>query len=112
MKHRNMSQRERYARSRLTKLVHDYPFIRGSVVEMKNTCGKPGCKCARGQRHISYYLSVRYRGKRKMICVPKEWHSRIGDWVRTYKESMKLADVVSESCLNRLLKAKRGKRSD
>ena len=49
MKHRNKPQQERYARSRLAKLVHDYPFIKGSVVVMKNTCGKPGCKCARGQ---------------------------------------------------------------
>ena len=113
MKHRNvMPQEERYARSDLAKLVHRYPLIKGSVVVMKNTCGKPGCKCARGEKHISYYLSVRHKGKRKMICIPKEWQDRIGNCVRTYKQGMKLIDVVSESCLDRLIKAKRDKKTD
>ena len=111
MKHRNvMLQKERQARSKAAKLVHRYPLIKGALVVSERTCGKPGCKCTRGEKHLTCYLSVRYKGKREMIYVPKEWEDRIQTWVKTYKEGMKLIDVISDSSLNRLIKAKKAKR--
>ena len=113
MRHRNvMAQKERNARSKAAKLVHRYPLIKGALVISERTCGKPGCKCTRGEKHLTCYVSVRHRAKRKMIYVPKEWEGKIRTWVKTYKEGMKLIDVVSESCLNRLMKAKKDKRTD
>ena len=111
MRHRNvMPQKERYARSKVAKLVHRYPLIKGAIVISERTCGKPGCKCTRGEKHLTCYLSVRHMGKRKMIYIPKELEGKIRAWVKTYREGMKLIDVVSESCLNHLIKAKRDKR--
>ncbi len=113
MRHRNvMAQKERQARSQLAKLVHRYPFIKGSLVVMKNTCGKPNCKCTKGHKHVSCYLAVRHKGRRKMICIPKEWEGRIRSWVKTYKDGVRLIDIISDSSLNRLIKAKRDKRAD
>ncbi len=112
MRHRNvMPQRERYARSKAAKLVHRYPLIKGAMVISERTCGKPGCKCTRGEKHLTCYLSVRHKGKRKMIYVPKEWEGEIRGWVKTYKEGVRLIDIISDSSLNRLIKAKRDKRA-
>jgi len=47
---------ERRARSRLTQILHDQPFLCGSLVTMRRTCGKPGCKCTRGDLHPGLYL--------------------------------------------------------
>jgi len=108
MRHRNvMPQEEREARSRAAKLVHGYPFIKGAIVISERTCGKLGCRCTRGEKHLSCYLSVRHKGKRKMIYVPRELEERIRTWVKTYKQGIRLIDIISESSLNRLVKWKK-----
>ncbi len=113
MQHRSfIPQKERYARSRLAKLLHDYPFIKGVVVTSERTCGKLRCRCTRGEKHYSSYISVRHEGKRKMICIPKQWEDNIRTSVKTYKDVMKLIDIVSDSCLDRLIKSKKIKRLD
>ena len=110
MKHRShLSARERAARSRLAKLVHDEPFVQGSLVTMKNRCGKPGCKCNRGERHICLCLSVRDEGKRRMIHVPKDLEEAAKTWVDNYMELKSLMDELSQSCIDRLKQAKTDK---
>ena len=50
MRHRGQfSRSERVARSRLAKLLHNEPFLCGSLVSMRRVCGKQGCKCTRGR---------------------------------------------------------------
>ena len=57
MKHRSsLSPKERSARSKAVQLIHDKPLILGSLVEMANTCGKPNCKCTKGEKHKSLYI--------------------------------------------------------
>lgn len=104
----SMPEKERHARSRLAKIVHDYPFILGSVVEMRRVCGKPECKCTKGEKHTSAYLSVRQNTKRKMIYIPKKWEAKVGQWVKTHNEMKELIRVISNSCLNRLIESKKG----
>jgi len=100
MKHRShLSNNERSARSQLVKLVHDKPFVCGSLVTMKNTCGKPGCKCTRGERHISLCLAVRDGDKRKMIHVPRQWEKSVESWVENYQAINELMEEVSQACL-------------
>ncbi len=95
MQHRSyIPQKERYARSKLAKLLHDQPFVKGVLVTSQRTCGKQQCKCTRGERHLSSYLSIRHEGKRKMICVPKQWENRIRISVKTYKNVMELMNTV------------------
>jgi len=38
-------------------MISDKPVVRGSVYELKRKCGKPGCKCAKGELHPSMVLS-------------------------------------------------------
>ena len=56
---------ERRARSRLTQILHEQPFLCGSLVTMQRTCGKPGCKCTRGELHPGLYLALRVGGTAK-----------------------------------------------
>ena len=113
MKHRShVFQRERKARSKMTKLVHDHQFVKGVMVTSERTCGKPQCKCSRGEKHLSSYLSVRYKGERKMICVPKQLEESIRSSVKAYKDIMELMDVVSDFCVDNLIKSKKTKRLD
>lgn len=103
MKHRNaLPEKERRARSKAAKLVHDSPFVIGSLVEMANTCGKPNCKCTRGEKHKSWCLSVRDQGKRKMLHIPHEMENEVFEWVHTYRELRKQMETISQANVERI----------
>jgi hypothetical protein len=71
-----MSQRsqrsapERFARSQLAQWITELPFLRGSLVVQTRSCGKPTCRCQKGQRHRSLYLAVNHRGQRALLYIP------------------------------------------
>lgn len=107
MRHRGyLSSKERQARSRLAKLLHQKPLLIGSLVSMPRVCGKPGCKCAQGELHPGLYLSLRVGGKRKMVHVPQSLESRVRQWVSTYQEVWHLMEKVSEACYQRFFREK------
>jgi hypothetical protein len=101
--------KERTARSRLIQILHDTPFVLGSLVRMARTCGKAGCHCADGpkHRHVSLYLAIRDRGKRRMVCIPKDMEQDVSEWVDTYKEMSQLMDTISQACFKRITATKR-----
>ena len=104
---------ERRARSRLTQIVHEHPFLCGSLVSMQRTCGKAGCKCARGELHPGLYLALRVGGKRKMIHVPQAMEQTVRQWVANYQEAWRLMEQISEVCMKRFSQKKaqlKGKR--
>jgi len=108
MRHRSfLSAKERAARSRLAQLLHSSPLLRGSLVRMARTCGKPGCKCLRGEKHVSLYLAIRQGSRRTLVYVPPPWEALIRGCVKTWKEADGLIDEVSRAQLERFLKAKR-----
>jgi len=103
MRHRShLPNPERRARSRLTQILHEEPFVLGSLVTMKRTCGKPGCKCTRGELHPGLYLALRVGGRRKMIHVPRTLQPSVRQWVANYQETWRLMEQISEFCLERL----------
>lgn len=114
MYHRShLSDTERRARSRLAQILHQQPFLVGSLVTMQRTCGKPGCKCTRGELHPGLYLALRVGEKRKMIHVPSAMEDRVRQWVDNYQEAWRLMEQVSGLCLKQFLLTKeqaKGKR--
>lgn len=93
------SQRERFSRLR-QNLLHlgseikglieaffsDRPMIKGTVYELKRRCGKPGCRCARGQLHTRMVVSASEGGKTKLHVVPKGFLAEVHAKVRRYQE--------------------------
>lgn len=103
MKPAQIPSSERRQRSVLTKAVHGMPFIRGSLSTREITCGKPGCKCARGEKHTSLYLVVSIDGKYKQIFVPKNWEERVRKWVDSYQRIRDLTELISLRYLEKLV---------
>ena len=92
-------QRERFSRLRqsllhLAKEVRqliepffsDRPLIKGSVYELKRRCGKPGCKCARGELHARMVVSASESGKTRLQVIPHGFLVEIQEKVRRYQE--------------------------
>jgi len=107
MRHRGgLGARERSARSRLAQILHEEPVLRGSLVRMARVCGKAGCRCTRGEKHVSLYLAIRGPDGRKMIYVPPAWERTVRRWVAYWREADGLIDAVSRECLRRFLAGK------
>lgn len=110
MKHRTvLSEKERRARSQATQLIHDKPLIVGGLVEMARTCGKPKCKCTAGEKHKSWYLSLRHKGKRKMIHIPRACEEDIFEGIKTYQEVWERMGLISDANLERIITSLKGK---
>lgn len=96
-------------RRRAVRIVEQRSLIAGSIVEMVHTCGKPGCKCADGEKHLSHYLAVRRKGKRVMLSIPRIIEDEVRQAVNGYKELMTLVDAISTHAINDFVaKKKRG----
>lgn len=104
MKHRaNWPEGERSARSRLAQLLHAESFVKASMVRMARTCGKDSCICVtEGKKHVSWYVALQQKGKRRMICIPAEKVEAVRCAVNNYKTITKLVNIVSAHCFERI----------
>ena len=101
-----LSAAERSFRSRIAQLAHDHWFLRGTMSVRNRTCGKPNCRCARGELHASLYLIQSHSGKMRQICVPKAWEERVRQAVNDYQQMKRLIEEVSELEWKRLRERK------
>jgi hypothetical protein len=82
---------DRLLRSRRSALARQLPdvaaAIRGSLSTQRRRCGREGCRCASGQLHGPYvYLSVRRRGRSRLLYVPAEVAEEVGLRIRLTAE--------------------------
>ena len=106
-----MSQRsqrpfpERHSRSQLAQLITEQSFLRGSLVERARPCGKPTCRCQRGQLHRSLYLATRHQGQRALLYIPRALEDTVRQWVqngrRLYQQLQDLHQLQLEQLLQR-----------
>lgn len=95
----------------LQKIPHSAGIIKGSLVTMARICGKPKCRCQRGQKHISLYLSQSIKGKTKMTYVAKDLEDCVKESVYRYQEIKAKLNQISEINIQLLSqRALRGKK--
>ncbi len=98
---------DRAARSRLLKLLAGAnPMARASLVSMARACGKKNCKCAKGQKHVSLYLSTRLGKVRKMIYVPPELERQARTLVENFRTVEELVEKMSQASLKQFVEHK------
>lgn len=68
-------------------LIQHQRLLRGSLLERPKFCGKPGCKCTKGQPHPpSLYLSRLVKGVVRQVFI------RAADHERARKEALRYKD--------------------
>jgi len=90
-----MSLAERQARSALARLVSQQGLLRGNLLERRRVCGKPNCRCVRGELHAGLYLVFSEGGKLRQLFVPKTWQARVRRWVADYHEARRRLEQLS-----------------
>ena len=62
-------------------------MVTGSLVEQYVTCGKPTCRCARGEKHGPlYYLYWKEAGRSRSLYVPREEVETLRAQLDTYRQ--------------------------
>jgi len=82
--------------SKLKELQKINLFINGSLVQMARVCGNKNCKCAKGKKHKSYYLTRSIAGKTKTVYVTREAEKDIKLWIKEQKRIKKIMNEISE----------------
>lgn len=99
-------------RELLKKVLHPRKMIQGSLYRMRRSCGKPGCRCAKGDKHVSWYLSRAVEGKTKLTyigrIVPAWLEQRVRRYQRHHKVLARIRKIDAEisSSLNKLRDAR------
>lgn len=93
---------ERKLRSRIAQLVHSRWLLHGTLAPRQRTCGKPNCRCTRGQLHASLYLVQSRQGQLRQLYVPHRWESRVRQAVADYQQLQRLLEELSEREWKRL----------
>ena len=99
----NLSALLRKRTSLLRHLATVGPLIDGSLVTIARACGNPNCKCTRGEKHQSLYLT--YKGHRKApgeaaktktLYVPVALEGEVRKWSRECTKVRELIRQLSE----------------
>ena len=90
-----MSPEERRLRSELNKLLSGQGVLHGSLIRRRRVCGKPNCRCTRGQLHEGFYLVVTEGGKSRQLYIPREWEQTVQQWVQQYRKARQLMEGLS-----------------
>ena len=83
----------------LRAMTSQGPLTPGSFYLLKRKCGKPSCRCARGQLHTVWVLTRSESGKHKLYTVPPEQRAevrkRAAAWRRYQRARARLLQQVS-----------------
>lgn len=81
------------------RAIKIHRIIKGSLVWLKRVCGKSGCHCYQGKRHVSLYLSRSVKGRTTMTYIPHRYENAIKEAADEYKRILKTLDGLSQANL-------------
>ena len=97
--HPTLIRRMRDARVR--QLAKVGPLMAGSLVQIAKHCGRPGCRCQKGQKHVGWYLTRSVDGKTQTTYVPLDLRKEVDGWIKAHRRLKQLVEEIS--ALNRAL---------
>ena len=73
-------------RQQLQALAKSFPLLAGSLVKQYVICGKPGCRCLRGQKHGPlYYLYWKEQGRSRSLYIPRAKVAELRRQIQNYR---------------------------
>lgn len=81
------------AGEQLAPFLSGRPLIRGTVYTLRRKCGKPSCRCARGERHKTVVLTASIGGKTRLWTIPAERIDEIRERTEAYRRFRQSRDA-------------------
>jgi hypothetical protein len=69
----------------LRALQRDAPMVQGSLYLLRRKCGKPTCRCTRGELHPAWVLTRSEAGKNRLYAVPGNQRGCLRPLTREYR---------------------------
>ena len=79
--------------SRLKQLMPRGPVLLASAVQSARRCGRYGCKCNRGEKHVRTQVTFKEGGKTRSIYVPADLVGEVRQWIA---EARRLQSLLKE----------------
>jgi hypothetical protein len=71
-------------------------MVRGTLSVREKVCGRPNCRCARGEKHRAVYLVASSGGKLQQLSIPRELEPQVRRWVETYQDLRAQLEELSQ----------------
>lgn len=78
----------------LRRLQRSEPMVQGSFYLLRRKCGRPNCRCARGELHPAYVLTRSEAGKDRLYPVPKEQRAEVRKRAGEYRRYQRARAVL------------------
>jgi len=104
MRSAGMTPTEREIRSKLKPIILEREFLRATPTLRRQLCGKPGCKCQRGEKHKAMVLTRSTHGKIEQLYIPKDQEACVQLWIQRYRDIRDLLEKISAVYWNQLKK--------
>ena len=70
-------------------------ILRGSIVIVKRYCGKANCRCLKGYKHRSLYISQSNKGESRLIYIPQRSEKEVRRLIRNYQALKSVMEEIS-----------------
>jgi hypothetical protein len=77
-------------------------LLRGSLITLRRRCGKPSCRCARGQPHGSPALSFSAQGKTSILTLSPDLLPEVRAALQRYRRQQQNLEHQAEAGLRQL----------
>jgi hypothetical protein len=83
----------------INRVLHTKPYIAAQVYERYRKCGKPNCKCAKGELHGPFLWIYQKKKGQKVVSttVAKEKASEAKEMAGRYEELQRLRQQIRET---------------
>lgn len=81
--------------------------MKAAAYVLRNTCGKPNCKCAAGDKHETPYVARTREGRRQGRSIPRELRDEVPIWMERYEEVESILEELSEDAWQELARRSR-----
>ncbi len=85
--------------SRLKAVTAAKPLLAATLVEIHRVCGKPGCRCTRGDKHPAHHLTYTIGGKTQTVYVPVDLTEEVRSWIEEHRRLKRLVREISQLTL-------------
>lgn len=86
----------RAIQSRVRRLAPRGPVLAASLVEIAHHCGRAGCRCQRGEKHVGWYVTLKVDAKTKTVYVPRDLLKEVQAWIREHKRLKALVQEITQ----------------
>lgn len=81
--------------SRIQQLKADRPVLGASLVQIAKQCGRAGCHCQTGTKHLGTYVTFKEKGKTRTVYVPLELREEVAGWIQEHHRLKRLMQELS-----------------